>query len=125
MISGIGIDIIEVARIRKKLEKNQGFKELVFAPSEIAYCESKAHPYQHYAGRFAAKEAVFKAVGTGWVGRMAYNEVVILSSQAGMPIVQFCGATAAALSTFDILKVNVSISHLKNIATAVVVIEGH
>jgi len=59
MIAGLGIDIVEVERIAEKIEKDNGFRELVFSANEIAYCESKTYKYEHYAARFAAKEAFF------------------------------------------------------------------
>ena len=66
MIFGIGTDLIEVARIAEKMEKKAGFKELVFSADEIIYCEARTFKYEHYAARFAAKEAFLKALGTGW-----------------------------------------------------------
>ncbi|MBK7098524.1 MAG: 4'-phosphopantetheinyl transferase superfamily protein [Sphingobacteriales bacterium] len=64
MITGVGIDIIEVERVASKIGKEQGFREMVFSKEEIDYCESKTHKFEHYAARFAAKEAFFKALGT-------------------------------------------------------------
>ena len=63
MIAGIGIDMIEVDRVAGKIGKDEGFRELVFSETEIEYCEPKANKYQHYAARFAAKEAFLKAIG--------------------------------------------------------------
>jgi holo-[acyl-carrier protein] synthase len=65
MIFGIGTDLIEVERVAEKMEKKIGFKELVFSPNEISYCEPMANKYEHYAARFAAKESFFKALGYG------------------------------------------------------------
>lgn len=124
MISGIGLDVIEVDRVQEKIEKEQGFRELVFAKEEIAYCEPMTHKYEHYAARFAAKEALFKALGTGWAKGTLYNEILILGDDAGKPEISFTGATAATLRHIDLSKIKISLSHLKNIAAAVVVIEG-
>ena len=66
MITGVGIDLIEVERVAVKIRKEIGFRELVFSKKEIAYCEKKTNKFEHYAARFAAKEAFFKAIGTGW-----------------------------------------------------------
>ena len=66
MIFGIGTDLIEVERVAEKMEKKAGFKELVFSADEIIYCEARTFKYEHYAARFAAKEAFLKAIGTGW-----------------------------------------------------------
>jgi len=66
MIKGIGIDMIEPERVATRIKKKKGFRELVFSKNEIAYCEKKTNKFEHYAARFAAKEAFFKAIGTGW-----------------------------------------------------------
>jgi holo-[acyl-carrier protein] synthase len=66
MIFGIGTDLIEIERVADRIEKKTGFRELVFTPNEINYCEAKTFKYEHYAARFAAKEAFLKAIGTGW-----------------------------------------------------------
>ncbi|MFV0604897.1 MAG: holo-ACP synthase [Niabella sp.] len=123
MITGIGLDVIEVERVAEKIEKEQGFRELVFAPAEIEYCEPKTHKYEHYAARFAAKEALYKALGTGWASGTSYNEIVILGNEAGKPELSFTGETAHTLQHLNLAKIKISLSHLKNIAAAVVVIE--
>jgi holo-[acyl-carrier protein] synthase len=121
MITGIGTDIVETGRIAKAIEKEQGFRELVFSKNEIAYCESKTNKYQHYAARFAAKEAFFKAIGTGWKNGTAFNEVEIVNNENGKPELQLLGETAV---TIGLMKIHVSLSHVKSMATAVVVAEG-
>jgi len=123
MVTGLGIDMIEVARVQEKIEKEQGFRELVFSNEEIEYCESKTHKYEHYAARFAAKEAFFKALGTGWTNGTSFNEVELHASPAGQPLMRFLGDTEKSLLDMRIGKVSVSLSHLKEIAAAVVVIE--
>ena len=80
MIFGIGTDLIEVERVAHKMEKKEGFKELVFSPGEIIYCETRANKYEHYAARFAAKEAFLKAIGTGWRNGTAFNEIEIYNA---------------------------------------------
>ncbi|MFT4094443.1 MAG: holo-ACP synthase [Niabella sp.] len=124
MIAGIGLDVIEVERVKEKIEKEQGFRELVFGNQEIEYCEPKTHKYEHYAARFAAKEALFKALGTGWTNGTAYNEIMILGDDTGKPEFHFTGQTAATLGHITSGKIRISISHLKNIAAAVVIIEA-
>src|SRR5690606_12932742 len=119
MVTGIGLDVIEVERVQQKIEKEQGFRELVFGAEEIAYCEPKTHKYEHYAARFAAKEAFFKALGTGWANGTAYNEVLILGDDTGKPEIHLKGETAKTLSSIALPKVKISVSHLKNIAAAV------
>lgn len=123
MITGIGLDVIEVERVAEKIQKEQGFRELVFAQEEINYCEPKAHKYEHYAARFAAKEAFFKALGTGWASGTSFNEIRILGDDSGKPEISFLGETAETLGHLNLTKIKISLSHLKNIAAAVVVIE--
>ncbi|PWT71043.1 MAG: holo-[acyl-carrier-protein] synthase, partial [Bacteroidetes bacterium] len=113
MVSGIGIDMIEVDRIAEKIGKETGFKELVFSVNEIRYCEAKAHKFEHYAARFAAKEAFLKAIGTGWTSGTAFNEIEIVDGGNGQPEVVFIGATAKTVLAMNIKKVWVSVSHLK------------
>ncbi|AHF15870.1 holo-ACP synthase [Niabella soli] len=123
MITGIGLDVIETERIAEKIQKEQGFRELIFAPEEVDYCEPKTHKYEHYAARFAAKEAFFKALGTGWTTGTAFNEIIVLGDENGKPELKLTGQTAATLQYLSLDKVKISLSHLKNIAAAVVVIE--
>jgi|SRR5450432_9634 len=123
MIAGLGMDLIEVERVAARIGKSAGFKELVFSQKEIDYCESKADKYVHYAARFAAKEAFFKALGTGWAEGTAFNEVEMTHDAAGKPGLSLLGRTATSLSDRGTLNISVSISHLKNIASAVVIIE--
>ena len=123
MIAGIGIDIIEVDRIAEKIEKNSGFKELVFSENEIAYCESKAHKHEHYAARFAAKEAFFKALGTGWLNGTAFNEIEIINDERGKPSITLLGETNNVISALRLGTISVSLTHIKAIASAFVIIE--
>jgi holo-[acyl-carrier protein] synthase len=124
MIKGVGTDIVEVARIAEKIIKGQGFRELVFTAAEIDYCEAMAHPHQHYAARFAAKEAFFKAMGTGWANGTAFNEIGIIHDAQGKPLLQLTGATATWAASNGAGRITVSLSHIKDTATAVVIIEA-
>ncbi len=123
MIAGVGTDIIEVERVAASIAKGGGFRELVFTQSEIDYCETKAHKAQHYAARFAAKEAFFKAVGTGWAEGTAFNEIEITNGPSGKPSLRLLGATQKKLDSLEIQHIWVSLSHVKTMATAVVIIE--
>jgi holo-[acyl-carrier protein] synthase len=124
MIAGLGIDIVEVERIAEKIEKGNGFRELVFSANEIAYCEGKTHKYEHYAARFAAKEAFFKALGTGWLNGTAFNEVEIINNEQGKPEMRLLGLTINTISALGNFNIMVSLSHIKMTATAVVIIEN-
>lgn len=123
MIEGIGIDMIEVERVAEKIGKGAGFLELVFSPDEIAYCETKAHKFEHYAARFAAKEAFLKALGTGWTNGTSFNEIQIVTDEHGKPALQLLGETALTLAHLTNARLHVSLTHLKETASAVVVIE--
>ncbi|WP_448699608.1 holo-ACP synthase [Mucilaginibacter sp. AW1-3] len=123
MVTGLGIDIVEVARITASIEKENGFREMVFSEAEIAYCESKANKYEHYAARFAAKEAFFKAIGTGWLNDTAFNEIEVINNQLGKPHINFLGTTLATITAMAIGNVLVSLTHVKTTASAVVLIE--
>jgi holo-[acyl-carrier protein] synthase len=123
MISGLGIDMIEVERIAEKINKESGFRELVFSKTEIAYCELKKNKFEHYAARFAAKEAFFKALGTGWAENTLFNEVEIINNNEGKPEVALSGFTLETINLMGVKKILVSLSHLKTIASAVVIVE--
>src|SRR5580698_6931580 len=96
--AGLGTDLVEVDRIADKIGKEQGFRELVFSPGEIAYCESRTHKFEHYAARFAAKEAFFKALGTGWINGTAFNEVEIVNNEQGKPEIVLLGLTNSTVN---------------------------
>ncbi len=123
MTSGVGIDMIEVERVADKINKENGFREMVFSKIEIAYCESKKSKFEHYAARFAAKEAFFKALGTGWAENTHFNEVEIINNKEGKPEIQLLGSTLETINAMGIKKILVSLSHIKTIASAVVMIE--
>ncbi|MBI3883835.1 MAG: holo-ACP synthase [Sphingobacteriales bacterium] len=124
MIAGIGIDITEVERIANSIGKEKGFREVIFSKNEIAYCEAKTNKFEHYAARFAAKEAFFKALGTGWMAGTAFNEIEITNEENGKPVINLLAATASTVKEKmgDII-VTVSLTHIKTFASAVVTIE--
>ena len=124
MIFGIGTDIIEVSRIEKELSASKDLIENLFTEIEINYCESKRHKFQHYAARFAAKEAFFKALGTGWRYGMKYQEIEIENDELGKPEIKTSGEVKRFLDEKKIEKVNLSVSHLKELAVAVVIMEN-
>jgi len=123
MLAGLGTDLMEVERIAQKINKESGFREMVFSKTEIAYCESKTNKFEHYAARFASKEAFFKALGIGWLEGTQFNEVEITNDESGKPALVLLGKTKKTLSAWGISKIFVSLSHLKAIASAVVIIE--
>ncbi len=123
MLAGLGTDLIEINRIVEKINKKSGFRETVFSKKEIVYCESKSNKFEHYAARFAAKESFFKALGTGWITGTHFNEVEIINDKSGKPVLVLLDETKKTLSPLGITKILVSMSHLKEIASAVVIIE--
>ena len=123
MIIGLGVDMIEVERMEAKIGKESGFRELVFSPKEIEYCEKKTHKHEHYAARFAAKEAFLKALGTGWIQGTNFNEIEIAPDEQGKPHLVLLGQTAQSVGKIGSVKIWVSLSHLKNIASAIIIIE--
>ena len=123
MIIGTGIDIIEVDRIATSVGRDSGFRELVFSKTEIKYCNSKAAPFEHYAARFAAKEAFMKALGQGWSGSLSFNEIEVVNQANGKPHLRISGQTEKELAPLGIQKMHVSLSHLKTMATAIVILE--
>lgn len=122
-VQGLGIDMIEVERVAAKIAKDSGFRELVFSESEIMYCEAKANKYEHYAARFAAKEAFFKALGSGWKDGTAFNEVEIINDENGKPEIKLTGKTSGTINDMGAFKISVSLTHLKTMAAAVVIVE--
>ncbi len=122
MVEGVGIDIAEVTRMQKSIEEyGDLFTDKVFTRSEKAYCVEKPLPYQHFAARFAAKEAFSKATGTGWDDSFSWQEVEVVNEPSGKPVLRLSGQ---ALQTFGHKKVFLSLSHSGDYVAAVVVIES-
>lgn len=119
-IVGHGIDIVEIARIRE-LHASHGdrFLERCFTPGEQAYCaQNKKRYYEHLAGRFAAKEAILKVLGTGWRGGIMWTDIEILRESSGQPTVTLTGESASIAEKRGINRWHVSISHIETHATA-------
>lgn len=116
---GHGIDLIECERIAKILREHPDrFLARILTESERAYCERHKEPVQRIAGRFAAKEAVLKVLGTGWRGQIAWTDVEILNDPAGQPHVHLGGHTAELATKQGITRVLISITHTENYAAA-------
>ncbi len=123
MIYGVGIDVIEVERIRRQLARGDRFKNRIFTPHEIAYCEGKKNRAQNYAARFAAKEAFFKALGTGWSGGLAFNQVEVVNDARGKPEIRVYGKAKELIEESGVIHIQVSLTHLKDIASSIVTLE--
>jgi holo-[acyl-carrier protein] synthase len=123
LISGTGIDIIEVHRIQTVMERDLGFREKIFTEGEIAYCEKMKNKYQNYAARFSAKEAFLKAIGTGWRFGIRFADIDVYHDEFGKPLIRLTGKAEELALRDGITKIHVSLSHLKEMATAVVILE--
>jgi holo-[acyl-carrier protein] synthase len=124
VIVSIGIDIIEVARIREVLQRTPRFRERVFTPSERAYCDSRgAVAAQHYAARFAAKEAALKALQTGWRGGISWQDVEIGSRDSGAPYLILHATVKDLFNSSGATAAHLSLSHTTEHAIAEVILE--
>lgn len=118
-ILGIGTDIIECPRIGKMIEQHgELFLRRVYTDREIRYCQSRKHAIEHFAGRWAAKEAILKALGSGWSRGIAWTDLEIRNSASGQPRVLVCGGAKEAALLRGIGDIFVSISHCRTYATA-------
>jgi holo-[acyl-carrier protein] synthase len=121
-ILGIGVDVVDVHRLQETIER-QGdrFVEKIFTSSEVKYCRSRKHPYEHFAARFAAKEAVGKALQTGWSGVFQWKDVEVMNEPSGAPRVMLHNKMAAQLSG---QRIHLSLSHTQSTVIAFAVIES-
>src|SRR5271157_3482855 len=125
MIVGTGIDIVEVPRIAATIERfGRRFLERVFTAEEIRYCESKANKAERYAGRFAAKEAAMKAIGTGWSRGVTWQDVEVKRVPGGRPTIVFHGRAAEFFQKLGAIRAHLSITHTKQSAMAQVILES-
>lgn len=123
MIYGIGTDMIEVRRIQDVMERDFGFREKIFTEIEIAYCEQMKTKFQYYAARFAAKEAFLKALGTGWRFGITFVDIEIFHNELGKPFIRLTGKAKELAGIEGIIRIHVTLSHLKDVASAVVILE--
>lgn len=125
MILGTGIDIIEVARIKASLEKfGDRFCERILLPDELAYCKSHKNPAPFVAARFAAKEAISKAFGTGIGGQLGWQDMEIRRKDSGEPFVVLHGKGKQLFAARGATRLHISISHTEHYAAVVAVLEG-
>ena len=122
---GTGTDIIEIARIRASIERyGARFVERIFTPGEIAYCKRKKNAAESYAGRFAAKEAAAKALGTGISRGVTWREIEVVRRPGERPTLQLHGRAAVRAATLGAMAASVSISHSRELALATVLLES-
>ncbi|MDR1774929.1 MAG: holo-ACP synthase [Actinomycetes bacterium] len=125
MVLGLGVDIVEIERMRNALSRRPRMKERLFSEAERWYCEHKAHPETHYALRFAAKEAVLKALGTGFAG-CGFRDVEVTHDPKGRPQAVLTGGAAAAADRQGVVEMHLSLSytHATAVASAVAITES-
>jgi holo-[acyl-carrier protein] synthase len=125
MIVGMGIDIAEVQRIGAVIEsQKERFLRRVFTPDEVAYCEQFKNRYERYAGRFAAKEAAMKALGTGWSRGVRWVDLEVVRERGGRPTLALKGEAKKIAEALGVKNVAVSITHTAEQAIAQVIFES-
>ncbi|GDY07873.1 holo-[acyl-carrier-protein] synthase [Planctomycetia bacterium] len=119
MIVGLGTDIVEVSRISSMIERHgDSFVNRIFTPGEIAYCQQRKFSAEPFAGRWAAKEAVMKALGTGFIQGTHFQEIEVVTEESGRPRVALHGSTAELAKHLGIGEILVTMSHCREYATA-------
>jgi holo-[acyl-carrier protein] synthase len=124
LIIGLGVDIAEVPRIKAAIERRgELFLRRVFTPDEIEYCERFKNKFERYAGRFAAKEAAMKALGTGWRRGIRWVDFEVVRQQSGRPTIALAGEAAKIAATLRVKRISLSITHTEAQALAQVIFE--
>ena len=124
MIVGVGIDLAEVDRIEAAIRRHgQRFLNRVFTEEEVCYCQARGNPYERFAGRFAAKEAAMKAIGTGWRRGVGWRDFQVSREPSGRPTLRFAGVAAKWFERLGARRAHLSITHSGNLAVAQVILE--
>ena len=118
MAAGIGVDMLEIARMERVIKRRPSFLKRVFTDEERAYCDSCARPAEHYAARFAAREAVLKALGTGFSEGIGFKDVSVTNDERGKPIAVLSGRAAEVAAKRGVQEVALSLSHTRDVAVA-------
>lgn len=125
MIIGTGIDVAEPGRLEAAVKRRgRRFLERVFTPKEIAYCERHRNRWERYAARFAAKEAAFKALGTGWRRGVQWRDVEVTNAPSGRPTLTLSGQAAEVARAAGVRNISLSITHTPQFVLAQVIFEG-
>ncbi len=118
-IIGIGNDIVECLRIGRMIEQHgELFLNRVYTEREVRYCQARKRAVEHFAGRWAAKEAILKCLGTGWRKGLCWTDMEIRNDPSGRPVVLLCGAAKESAQQLRITDIQLSISHCRAYATA-------
>ena len=116
---GLGTDIVEIVRIGEMIDRHgEAFLNRIYTPEEIRYCQKRKHCNEAFAGRWAAKEAVMKALGTGFVRGIGWQDIEILSEKSGKPYVNIRGGAGEFAKKIGVDRVLITISHCRAYATA-------
>ncbi len=122
-IVGIGLDLVKIERIRALADRwQERFLERLYTEAERRYCFDRASPYASLAGRFAAKEAVLKAIGTGWSAGISWQDIQVLNDGSGKPVAHVQGRAGALLQEAGVTDIHISLSHDADYAIAQVVL---
>jgi len=125
MILGTGVDLAEVGRIREAIERyGDRFIKRIYTDNEIAYVERKANKFERYAGRFAAKEAGMKAIGTGWKRGVRWQDFEVSNLASGRPTLKLHGEAARIAGKLGVKSISLSITHTAELGMAHVILEG-
>ena len=126
MIVGTGIDIAETARIEQAIARHgERFARRIFTAGEIAYCEQHKNKAERYAARFAAKEAAFKALGTGWRDGVQWRDVEVVHQPSGKPELRLTGRAEELARQLGVERMAISLSHSDRYVVAQVIFESH
>jgi len=124
MIVGIGLDIVETARLGRALSRHgRRFEARVYTPAETGACSARADRIQAFAARFAAKEACLKALGTGWAQGLTFRQIEVRSGPGGRPEIHLTEDAAARARDLGVRAIHLSLTHQPGLAAAVVVLE--
>jgi holo-[acyl-carrier protein] synthase len=125
MIVGLGVDITEVDRMEAAIaRRGRAFLQRLFTPAEIIYCERHRNSAERFAGRFAAKEAAMKALGTGWARGVRWIDIEVVREPSGKPTLSLSGAAKAIANGLGVKHIAVTITHDGNTALAQVIFES-
>lgn len=125
VIVGLGLDVAEIDRIEAAIKRHgASFIGRVYTPAEAAYCQRYSSPYERYAGRFAAKEAAMKALGTGWSRGVRWRDVEVVREASGKPALELQGVARGIADKLGVKHIALTITHSGNLAIAQVIFEN-
>ncbi|MDA3955014.1 MAG: holo-ACP synthase [Bacteroidales bacterium] len=125
MILGIGTDLFDVERMKNRLEKQPTFIDGVFTDNEIKYCNQFKNKAQRFAARYAAKEALLKALGTGWRNGITFKDINIVNDDLGKPGIELSGIAKQIADKLEVTSIHLSLSHTEKLANAFVIINNN